>query len=104
LLLYATGLRISEALGLAIGDVDLDGRTLFIAQTKFFKSRWVPISASLADQLRIYRAARTNAVLPARHDDPFFISSSGKPASTRQPRVVDGFGCTTCGTHLPPIV
>ncbi len=78
LVLYATGLRISEALRLAIRDVDLDGRTLFIGETKFFKSRWVPFSATLAEQLRIYRAARTNAVRVASPDDPFFISSYGE--------------------------
>ncbi len=78
LVLYATGLRISEALRLAIRDVDLDGRTLFIGETKFFKSRWVPFSATLAEQLRIYRAARTNAVRVASPDDPFFISLYGE--------------------------
>ena len=78
LVLYATGLRISEALRLAIRDVDLDGRTLFIGETKFFKSRWAPFSASLAEQLRIYLAARTNAVRVVSPDDPFFISSCGK--------------------------
>jgi integrase/recombinase XerD len=78
LVLYATGLRISEALRLAIRDVDLDGCTLFIAETKFFKSRWVPFSDSLAEQLRRYSSLRMNAVLVTHPDAPFFISSSGK--------------------------
>ena len=78
LMLYATGLRIGEALGLSIRDVDLDGCTLFVAETKFFKSRWVPFSASLAQQLHRYLAARMNAVPIAGPDDPFFINSSGK--------------------------
>jgi site-specific recombinase XerD len=78
LVLYATGLRISEALRLTIRDVDLDERTLFIAETKFFKSRWVPFSASFAEHLRIYFTARSKAVPVACPDDPFFISSRGK--------------------------
>ena len=77
LVLYASGLRIGEALGLAIRDVDLDAGTLFIAETKFFKSRWVPVSTSLAAELRTYLAARTAAVGAASPDDPFFISSRG---------------------------
>ena len=76
-MLYASGLRIGEALGLAIRDVDLDAGTLFIAETKFFKSRWVPVSTSLAAELRTYLAARTAAVGAASPDDPFFISSRG---------------------------
>ncbi len=59
LVLYATGLRIGEALRLRFSDVDMDERTLFIGGTKFFKSRWVPFSASLAQHLHTYLAART---------------------------------------------
>lgn len=79
LVLYATGLRIGEALRLSIRDVDLnlDGDALFIAETKFFKSRWVPFSTSLAPELRTYLAARTAVAGTARPDDPFFISSRG---------------------------
>jgi integrase/recombinase XerD len=77
LVLYATGLRIGEALRLSIRDVDPENGTLFVAQTKFFKSRWVPCSASLGIELRAYLAARTAALGPARPDDPFFIGSRG---------------------------
>jgi integrase len=69
-------------------DVDLDGCTLFVAETKFFKSRWVPFSGSLAEQLRRYLAARMNAVAIAGPDDPFFINSLGKRCNyTRIARV-----------------
>ena len=43
LLLYATGLRISEALALTMADVDLADGILTIRETKFYKSRLVPI-------------------------------------------------------------
>ncbi len=39
LLLYATGLRISEALALTVSDVDLRDAILTIRETKFYKSR-----------------------------------------------------------------
>jgi integrase/recombinase XerD len=55
LLLYASGLRISEALALDIRDVDLRERLLTIRETKFYKSRLVPIGDDLTGVLRRYR-------------------------------------------------
>ena len=46
-LLYCTGLRISEALALNLGDVDLDRAMLFVRRGKFCKERLVPMSPSL---------------------------------------------------------
>ncbi len=54
LLLYGTGLRISEALRLDLGDFDFENRVLTIHETKFFKSRLVPIGADLGRVLREY--------------------------------------------------
>ncbi|MBK3824445.1 tyrosine-type recombinase/integrase, partial [Paraburkholderia aspalathi] len=42
-LMAATGLRISEATGLARTDVNLEQRLLQIRHAKYGKSRWVPI-------------------------------------------------------------
>ncbi|MGI8609483.1 MAG: tyrosine-type recombinase/integrase [Candidatus Dormibacteria bacterium] len=75
LLLFATGLRVGEALKLRIGDVDIEANTLFIAETKFFKSRWVPFTVSLAEGLREYDAERAQAVSRVGPDEPFFISA-----------------------------
>ncbi len=47
LLLYGAGLRISEALALTLADVDLDSGILCIRESKFYKTRWVPIGADL---------------------------------------------------------
>lgn len=81
LMLYATGLRIGEALRLSIADVDLDAGTLFVAETKFFKSRWVPFSASLAAELRQYLAVRTDAAGVTGPDDAFLIGPRGARCS-----------------------
>jgi integrase/recombinase XerD len=54
LLLYGTGLRISEALRLNIGDFDRDSGVLTIRETKFFKSRFVPIGPDLRRLLEAY--------------------------------------------------
>jgi integrase/recombinase XerD len=54
LLLYGTGLRISEALRLNLDDLDVENRVLTIQETKFFKSRFVPVSEDLGRVLREY--------------------------------------------------
>jgi len=60
-LLYSTGLRIGEALKLTIGDVDLKRRLIYIHEGKFKKSRYVPISQSVADRLAAYLKRRRKA-------------------------------------------
>ena len=52
LLLYGTGLRISEALRLNLDDFDVENRVLTIHETKFFKSRFVPVGEDLGRVLR----------------------------------------------------
>src|ERR1700679_922276 len=54
LLLYGTGLRISEALRLTLDDFDTDTGVLTIRETKFFKSRFVPVGADLRGVLCNY--------------------------------------------------
>ena len=46
-MLYGCGLRISEALNLKLGDIDLKQGTLFIRDTKFKKERIVPMAKTL---------------------------------------------------------
>jgi integrase len=54
LLLYGTGLRISEALSLLLSDYDADSRVLTTRETKFFKSRFVPVGPDLGMILQRY--------------------------------------------------
>ncbi len=54
LLLYGTGLRIGEAIRLQHRDLDFRERILTVRETKFYKSRLVPMSLDLADVLRDY--------------------------------------------------
>jgi len=56
-MLYGCGLRVSEALGLNVGDVDIETGTLTIKNAKFHKDRMVPMSASLTERCRIYMEA-----------------------------------------------
>ncbi len=57
-LLTATGLRPGEALALNISDVDLQSGILAIRQTKFGKSRFVPIEDSTRGALARYAKQR----------------------------------------------
>jgi site-specific recombinase XerD len=54
LVLYGTGLRISEALRLNLGDFDFAAGVLSVRESKFFKSRLVPVGSDLHRVLRTY--------------------------------------------------
>lgn len=77
LTLYGAGLRPSEGLRLRCCDVDLGERVLSIWDTKFFKSRLVPIGASLVARLATYRQAREHLPMPAADRSAFFASRKG---------------------------
>lgn len=81
LLLATSGLRISEALHLTFEDVDLDDGVLSIRQSKFRKSRLVPLSSGTVDALRRYHGIRV-AVAPTSPSAAFFVSGRGKAYST----------------------
>src|SRR5262249_55639426 len=72
-LLSVTGLRISEALKLTVADVTGDG--LLIRETKFRKTRLVPLHDTAAAGLERYLAGRR----PRSQDDPVFIDARGLP-------------------------
>lgn len=76
LILYGTGLRISEALGLDITDVDLQDRLLYIRETKFYKTRLVPTGPDLTKVLATY-AAQRNQHSPPTIDDSFLLTRHG---------------------------
>lgn len=79
-LMASTGLRVGEALRLTVADVKLGWQPpqLYILETKFHKSRIVPLHTTTADRLRHYAHLRQ-----ARHydgvSDAFFVSEQGKP-------------------------
>ena len=76
-LLYATGLRIGEALKLTLADVDLKRRVLTVRETKFKKTRNVPLANSVARQLQIYLQQRRRADWSAAADAPLFVNLWG---------------------------
>lgn len=61
LLAYCAGLRRSELARLDLGDVDFQGGTITIRQTKFYKTRILPLPDSVMAELRSYTEARCRA-------------------------------------------
>ncbi len=75
-LLVATGLRPGEARKLDVGDVDLAGGVLFVRESKFRKSRFVPLEDSARSALVTYAALR-DAVHPRRDSPAFLVTARG---------------------------
>ena len=76
LLMYGAALRTSETLSLKIGDVDLVGAVLTIRDSKFFKSRLVPIGSKTTQILIDYIGLRN--LRHRRLDDFFFVGRNSK--------------------------
>ena len=105
---YAAGLRVSEVVGLHVGDIDAARMVLHIRCAKGHKDRLVPLSALLLQRLRDYwrRYLPQRWLFPGQ--TPPVPSASARcnasavrpcvtPASPRRP------ACTRCGTAMPPI-
>ncbi len=78
-LLYGSGMRIGEALGLAMQDVDLSAQVITVRDTKFFKTRLVPIGPKLTRELAAHMERRRLLPLPAGEASPLFTTRDGRP-------------------------
>lgn len=77
-LLACTGLRISEALRLKRPHADLTTGVLTIVETKFSKSRLVPLHPSATRALKAYAEMR-DCYFPLAHAQEFFLTDPGIP-------------------------
>jgi integrase/recombinase XerD len=80
-LLYATGLRIGEALTLKKHDVNLTENWLRVRDSKNGKERIIPISNSLASVCSEYSKYRDMVPIAARKSSYFFVGLDGKKCS-----------------------
>jgi integrase/recombinase XerD len=78
-LLCALGLRHGEVRCLRLRDVDLARRMLFIEETKFHKSRYVPFGPKIGQRLERFLAFRRTILIPVVEDDRLFLSPSRVP-------------------------
>jgi site-specific recombinase XerD len=76
-LMAATGLRVCEALHLQDRDVDLKGGVLTVRESKFAKSRQVPLHPTAVAALKRFHRRRQRHV-PSKDDTPFFTASCGR--------------------------
>ncbi len=72
-LLYSTGIRIGEAFALNLEDFHSDQPSLWIAEGKFRKARWVPLSSSTSLELQQY-VQRRQRISPRSPDSPLFLN------------------------------
>ncbi len=69
-LLYTTGLRRGELLRLALQDYDPQAHTLLVRESKFHKSRYLPLSPDASRELEAYLDARRQHHFPRPVDSP----------------------------------
>ena len=64
LLLYGAGMRVSEALGLQLSDVDLRQRIVTVRKFQFYKTRLVPVGPRLSEELAGHLDRRLPLAMP----------------------------------------
>lgn len=106
-LLYSLGLRLGEACRLRVGDLSLADATVFIDQTKFYKSRYVAFGPQLGNRLRQFLDLRRSRQPSLGKDDPLFVAlgpdhvdQSGMNNTFRA--VVDRLGIQGGAGYKPP--
>ena len=72
---YATGMRLSELIGLNDADVDFSARLIKVTG-KRNKQRLIPIGCELVEDLRLYIEVRDEAVLQG--SEAFFVLENGR--------------------------
>jgi integrase/recombinase XerC len=108
-LFYASGLRLSELVGLDLEDVDLQGRMVRV-MGKGGKERLVPFNTSAQKALRAWykdRAAlrasakpKSQIPKPKSQRDPLFVNSRGGTLTGRSVQRLVAHHMTSCSTRF----
>lgn len=100
-LLYSTGLRISEALKLNLGDVDLRCGTLYVRRSKFAKDRLVAVTQSVREAVEAW-LKRLSRHAPTGSSDP--LLPGGRQGRLTYPQSRSAFRtlCSRCGLDGDP--
>jgi integrase/recombinase XerD len=81
-LTYCAGLRLGELARLNLADIDLQVGTITIRETKFFKSRILPLADSALSALGEYLEARRKAKAPQSPESGLFWHDQGNARYT----------------------
>ena len=105
-LIAATGLRLSEALQLRYADLDMDRGHLTVRQTKFCKSRLLPLHPTVTEALAQYVVLRRR-YFPLVPDAHLFVSAAGAGMAARTvhnvfARIRSELGWVARGNHPAP--
>jgi integrase len=76
-LLWSTGMRRKEVVGLDHSDVDLKSGTVLIRMTKFRKTRMIPMDRSVATALEKYCSLKKRLNYATGPDQAFFVGLKG---------------------------
>lgn len=76
ILLYTTGMRRGELVGLTLADYNQKEHTLRVRESKFHKSRYLPLSADASREVDAYLAARQKLKLPMLADSGLLWNGS----------------------------
>lgn len=95
-LLACTGLRISEALCCTRSDFDAEQGVLTIRETKFGKSRLVPLHPSVTQKMCAYGRDRDRLV-PVTRTDRFFVADRGNRLHYQSVRAIFRMLCDDLG-------
>lgn len=106
-LLAVTGMRVGEAIRLDRRDLDPDRALLVVRDTKFGKSRELPLHRSTVEALGRYARTR-DRLLPLQYSSRLFLSQSGKPliysnVHRRFHRLIDRACLATASPRRPRI-
>lgn len=106
-LLAVTGMRVGEAIRLDRRDLDPNRAVLLVRETKFGKSRELPLHRSTVQALGRYARTR-DRLLPLQYSSRLFLSRSGKPliysnVHRRFHRLIDRAGLATASPRRPRI-
>ena len=77
LLLYGSGLRVGEAIALRLSDIDLAQCRITVCNTKFYKTRLVPVGPRLSQQMAAYLDRRRLLAIPEGEMSAFLCSRTG---------------------------
>ncbi len=83
LALFGSALRVSECLSLTLSDVDLRQSVLTIRDTKFYKSRLVPLGSELNNVMARYARRRKLDGHSQNDAAPFFVTRLGSRVPIR---------------------
>ncbi len=75
-LLFTTGIRRGELLRLILSDYNRQNSTLLIRESKFYKSRLLPINSDIVYEIEQYLDARARRQLPTSSDTPLIWNAA----------------------------